>query len=68
SSAVYQASIDSIGNLGAWTLAGHMPDAKYGHKMLAARGRLYFLGGYNSGGNQNSVYSVSISSEANLGQ
>ncbi|MCK5583706.1 MAG: hypothetical protein KAI33_07950, partial [Elusimicrobiales bacterium] len=68
SSVVYQSQIDASGNLGAWTLAGYMAEARYGHKMLAAKGRLYAIGGYNAGGNQNSVYSVAISSLGGLGQ
>lgn len=67
SSAVYYAALDAGGAWAAWGTAGYLPSARYGAAMLAVKGRLYALGGYNSGGATDQVWSAAISSTGALG-
>ncbi|MBU2572869.1 MAG: hypothetical protein KKH28_02175 [Elusimicrobia bacterium] len=67
SSAVYSASLNPDGSLDSWGAAGYMPAARYGHRMFAAKGRLYILGGFNAGSAQNTVWSAPVSSSGALG-
>lgn len=62
SSAVYRCAVGPGGALTAWEAAGYLPAARYGHQLLAARGRLYVLGGYDSSGSHAAVWSADISS------
>ncbi|MGD9641626.1 MAG: kelch repeat-containing protein [Elusimicrobiales bacterium] len=67
SSAVFRAEINGDGSLGGWSTAGYMPAGLYGHQAVAARGRLYILGGSESGAARNEVWSADISSSGVLG-
>ena len=67
SSAVYYAAMNAGGAWNSWTAAGYLPSARYGAALLAAKGRLYALGGYNSGGATDQVWSAAISSTGALG-
>ncbi|MFA6435334.1 MAG: carboxypeptidase regulatory-like domain-containing protein [Elusimicrobiales bacterium] len=67
SSAVYYAAVNSGGGWNSWAVAGYLPSASYGAVMLAAKGRLYSLGGYNSGGAAAQVWSSVVSSSGALG-
>jgi hypothetical protein len=62
SSAVYRSPVGSDGVLNPWEAAGYMPAARYGHQLVAARGRLYLLGGYDGAGSHAEVWSADISS------
>ena len=66
SSAVYRSALNGSG-WGAWENAGYLPSARYGAALLAAKGRLYLLAGYNSGGATNQVWSTAISTAGALG-
>ena len=46
-SAVYSATINSNGTLGAWTTLPSLPDKRAYHQLLALGGRLYVVGGTN---------------------
>ena len=61
SSAVYYAEVDAAGSWNSWSVAGYLPSARYGLALLAAKGRLYALGGYNSGGATGQVWSAAVS-------
>ncbi|MDA8131704.1 MAG: hypothetical protein M0011_09415 [Elusimicrobia bacterium] len=67
SSAVYRAELLADGSLGAWETAAYMPEGLYGHQAVAARGRLFVLGGYSSSGARREVWSTDISSAGSLG-
>ena len=67
SSAVYYAAMDAGGGWNSWAIAGYLPSPRYGAAILAAKGRLYTLGGYNSGGATAQVWSAAISSTGALG-
>jgi len=67
SSAVYRASLAPATGLSAWASAGYMPAARYGHQLVAARGRLYLLGGYDSAGSHAEVWSADVSTAGELG-
>jgi hypothetical protein len=67
SSAVFRAEVNPDGSLGAWGLAGFMPAGLYGHQAVAARGRLYILGGSAFGAARDEVWSADISSAGALG-
>ncbi len=67
SSAVFMAPVAQDGTLGSWQTAGYMPVGLYGHQMVAARGRLYVLGGYASDGSRADVWSADISSSGATG-
>ncbi len=67
SSTVYYATVDSGGSWNSWGVAGYLPSARYGLQLLAAKGRLYALGGYNSGGPTSQVWSANISTTGTLG-
>lgn len=67
SSSVLVGSIDSSGRLASWQSGGFMPAARYGHQLIAARGRLYLLGGYDSAGAHAEVWSADISTSGALG-
>jgi len=67
SSAVFRAEIYADGSLGGWSTAGYMPVGLYGHQAIAARGRLYILGGSVSGEARNEVWSADLSSAGALG-
>ncbi|MDA8243127.1 MAG: hypothetical protein M0025_03290 [Elusimicrobia bacterium] len=67
SSAVYRADLLDDGTLGAWETAAYMPEGLYGHQAVAARGRLFILGGYSSSGARREVWSAEISSYGALG-
>jgi len=67
SSAVFRAEIAADGSLGAWLTAGYMPEGLYGHQAVAARGRLYILGGSVSGEARNEVWSADLSSAGAIG-
>lgn len=67
SSAVFRAEIYADGSLGGWATAGYMPVGLYGHQAVAARGRLYILGGSVSGAASDKVWSADISSVGALG-
>ncbi|HAT71635.1 MAG TPA: hypothetical protein DCS63_02335 [Elusimicrobia bacterium] len=62
SSAVYRCELGPGGALTAWEPAGFLPAARYGHQLLAVKGRLYSLGGYDSAGSHAEVWSADISS------
>ena len=68
SSAVFRSSVSKNGSAGALSPAGFMPVGLYGHQMLAARGRLYVLGGYSASGSRREVWSADISSVGALGK
>jgi len=67
SSAIFRAETYADGTLGPWGLAGFMPAALYGHQAVAARGRLYILGGSGFGAAHDEVWSADISSAGALG-
>jgi len=67
SSAVYSAPVDAAGVWNSWSVAGYLPYARYGLAVVAAKGRLYALGGYNSGGAASQVWSAAISTTGALG-
>ncbi|HNW43354.1 MAG TPA: hypothetical protein PKI19_02550 [Elusimicrobiales bacterium] len=60
SSAVYRAEMGPAG-LSAWAPAGFLKEAVYGHQMLAARGRLYIVGGHSQGAILSKVWSADLS-------
>jgi hypothetical protein len=62
SSAVYLSALGAGGALSPWEPAGFLPAARYGHQLLAAKGRLYLLGGYDAAGSHAEVWSADISS------
>ena len=66
SSAVFRAEIYADGSLGGWETAGYMPTGLYGHQAVAARGRLYVMGGF-SGVARGEVWSADISSAGAIG-
>ncbi len=68
SSAVLQAPYAPDGTVGASQTIGFMPAGLYGHQMIAARGRLYILGGYSGTGSRDEVWSADISSTGALGK
>lgn len=68
SSAVLRGIISPDGSVGAWQPAGFMPAGLYGHQAVAARGRLYVLGGYAATGSRAEVWSADISSLGALGK
>lgn len=67
SSAVLLGSIGAGGAIAGWQSAGFMPASRYGHQLIAARGRLYLLGGYDSSGAHAQVWSADISTSGALG-
>ena len=67
SSAVFRAEIYADGSLGDWGTAGYMPVGLYGHQAVAARGRLYILGGSVSGVGRAEVWSADLSSAGAIG-
>lgn len=67
SSAVFRAEIYADGSLGGWSTAGYMPSGLYGHQAVAARGRLYILGGSAFSAARAEVWSADISSAGALG-
>ena len=52
---VYSALINPDGSLGAWIVAGDMPDPRFGFSMIEFNNNLIILGGYN-GSYLNTVY------------
>ena len=68
SSAVLRGLVSPDGAVAAWETAGYMPAGLYGHQAVAARGRLYILGGYASSGSRAEVWSADISSAGALGK
>ncbi len=62
SSEVLRGVVSPDGSVGGWETAGFMPAGLYGHRSLAARGRLYILGGYSAAGSRAEVWSADISS------
>lgn len=67
SSAVFRAEIYADGSLGGWSTVGYLPVGLYGHQAVAARGRLYILGGSVSGEARAEVWSADISSAGAMG-
>lgn len=67
SSAVYFAPLDAQGVWNSWSAASYLPSARYGLALVAAKGRLYALGGYNGGGATDQVWSAAISTTGSLG-
>ena len=47
SSAIYVSTIDSNGDLSAFSLHGNLPEALSGHQVVATAGAVYVIGGYN---------------------
>lgn len=68
SSAVLRSAFSADGSTGPMQTAGYMPAGLYGHQMLAARGRLYVLGGYASSGSRAEAWSADISSDGAVGK
>ncbi len=68
SSAVLRGILSSDGSVSSWEAAGFMPAGLYGHQAVAARGRLYILGGYASNGSRSEVWSADISPTGVLGK
>ncbi|OGR41912.1 MAG: hypothetical protein A2X35_11425 [Elusimicrobia bacterium GWA2_61_42] len=67
SSVVYRGALGPGGTLAGWETASYLPAARYGHQLLAAKGRLYSLGGYDSAGSHAEVWSADISSAGVIG-
>ncbi|HOW90358.1 MAG TPA: hypothetical protein PL037_08740, partial [Elusimicrobiales bacterium] len=67
SSAVYYARLDAGGSWTSWSTAGYLPSPRYGLVLLALKGRLYALGGYNAAGASALVWSADISTSGTLG-
>lgn len=67
SSAVYRSSVGASGEPGPWEPAGFLPAARYAHQLVAARGRLYLLGGYDASGSRAEVWSADLSSSGVIG-
>ncbi|MEK7722006.1 MAG: fibronectin type III domain-containing protein, partial [Elusimicrobiota bacterium] len=68
SSAVLRGAVSTDGSAGSWETAGFMPAGLYGHQAVAARGRLYILGGYASSGSRAEIWSAYISSAGAIGK
>ncbi|MDD5208022.1 MAG: T9SS type A sorting domain-containing protein [Elusimicrobiales bacterium] len=68
SSAVLRGILSVDGSVALWETAGFMPAGLYGHQAVAARGRLYILGGYASNGSRSEVWSADISPAGEIGK
>jgi hypothetical protein len=60
--ASYRAPISSDGNIGSWTQISNAPIAGGFAQSAIAGNRLYFIGGYNSNGELNTIYSANFTS------
>ena len=67
SSAVYRAEYNPVAGLGAWQLAGFMPEGLWGHQLVAVRGRLYVIGGRAQSAIRSAIWSADISPAGALG-
>jgi len=64
---VWTARPAADGSVRAWTRAGLLPEAVYGHGLAAVGGRLYAVGGMGAGGYRNTVAAAVPGPDGRLG-
>jgi N-acetylneuraminic acid mutarotase len=65
---VYYAQLNSNGSVGTWnTSANVLPQAMHYAASVTYNGYVYFMGGYNNSGTQNTVYYAQLNSNGSVG-
>lgn len=64
---VSSATINSDGTLGAWSASGTFPIAISDAQLITTKAHVYLIGGRNSSGYLNTIYSATINADGTLG-